>query len=321
MRLAACAVTLISLAAVPAAGDIVLGLPIDCEIGHTCHIQHLVDHDPGPGRRDYTCGLLTYDGHKGTDFALPSLAAMQAGVNVLAAAPGTVTAVRDGMADVAYSPENAARIDGRECGNGIVVRHAEGWETQYCHLRNGSVQVSKGMQVDRGQVLAQVGLSGLTQFPHVHLSLRRNGDVIDPFAPAPDATCAAPSGNLWQVTPAAPPGALIRIGFAPAIPDYGAIKAGHAARDHLSPDAPGLVLFAYGYGGLTGDELLFEITGPDGPVLRQSAVLDRNQAQYFRASGKRLTSSRWPNGRYTGTVTILRNQTPLEQATVEMTVP
>ena len=172
-----------------------------------------------------------------------------------------------------------------------------------------------------GQILAQVGLSGLTQFPHVHLSLRHNGKVIDPFAPAPDATCAPPSGNLWQVTPPAPPGALIRIGFAPAIPDYGTIKAGQAARDHLSPDAPALVLFAYAYGGLTGDELVFEITGPDGPVLRQSAVLDRNQAQYFRASGKRLTRGLWPNGHYTGTVTILRDQTPLEQARVKMTVP
>jgi len=44
-----------------------LGLPIDCEPGKDCWILRYVDHDPGPGVRDYMCGALTGDGHKGTD--------------------------------------------------------------------------------------------------------------------------------------------------------------------------------------------------------------------------------------------------------------
>ena len=76
-----------------------LALPLDCTLGETCFIQNYVDADGGPGAADFTCGGLSYDGHKGTDFALLSHSAAQAGVNVLAAAPGVVRAVRDGVAD------------------------------------------------------------------------------------------------------------------------------------------------------------------------------------------------------------------------------
>ncbi len=71
-----------------------------------------MDHDPGPDAADFTCNGLSYDTHTGTDFALPSLAAMQAGVAVLAAAPGTVAALRDGMPDTGLTPDTAAQIDG-----------------------------------------------------------------------------------------------------------------------------------------------------------------------------------------------------------------
>ena len=62
-----------------------LGLPVSCSLGDTCFIQQFVDHAAGPDARDYTCGALSYDGHKGTDFGLPNLRQMAAGVDVLAA--------------------------------------------------------------------------------------------------------------------------------------------------------------------------------------------------------------------------------------------
>ncbi len=67
-----------------------LSLPVDCAMGTTCTIQNHFDHDPGPGYRDYACGVLSYDGEQGTDFRLPDLVAMAEGVAVLAAAPGRV---------------------------------------------------------------------------------------------------------------------------------------------------------------------------------------------------------------------------------------
>ena len=72
-----------------------LGLPVSCSLGETCFIQQFVDHAPGPTARDYTCGALSYDGHKGTDFGLPNLRHMAAGVDVLAAASAGVRALAE----------------------------------------------------------------------------------------------------------------------------------------------------------------------------------------------------------------------------------
>ena len=38
-----------------------LRLPIDCEPGKDCWIVRYVDHDPGEGAKDYTCGKMTGD--------------------------------------------------------------------------------------------------------------------------------------------------------------------------------------------------------------------------------------------------------------------
>jgi hypothetical protein len=54
-------------------------LPIDCEIGKSCVLQNYVDRDPGPGARDYRCGPLAYDGHKGTDIRVIDLPAFKRG--------------------------------------------------------------------------------------------------------------------------------------------------------------------------------------------------------------------------------------------------
>src|SRR6056297_3565665 len=125
----------------------VLDLPVACVLGETCHLQQFPDRDPGPGARDFTCGPLSYDGHKGTDVALASEADMRAGVAVLAAAGGVVKAVRDGMADAAQGDVGAPDITDRECGNGVVIDHGAGWETQYCHMARGSLRVARGEPV------------------------------------------------------------------------------------------------------------------------------------------------------------------------------
>ena len=128
------ALALILSSASPAlAEDVQLAFPLDCTLGQDCHIQQYMDQDPSAAARDYRCSGLTYDGHKGTDFALPDRAAMAAGVTVRAAAAGVVRGLRDGMAEGAPLSE----VQGRECGNGVVIDLGRGWETQYCHLKRG----------------------------------------------------------------------------------------------------------------------------------------------------------------------------------------
>lgn len=317
---AACAALLLTLAAPVAAGALDLTLPIACDLGETCHIQQYVDADPGAGAQDYRCGPLSYDSHKGTDFALPTLAEMAAGVPVLAAAPGVVKALRDGMEDGTFATGDAAAVEGRECGNGVVIDHGEGWETQYCHLRHGSVRVSRGDRVARGAPLGAVGMSGKAEFPHVHLSLRRNGAVVDPFAPGA-ARCGEPAADdLWQASPPYQPGGLIAAGFSTGMPSYDAIRAGRAAAREMDRDAPALVLYGYVFGGQKGDVIEIEIDGPGGRVIAHSVELEKTQAQLFRAAGKRRPDGGWPKGQYDGTVRMLRGTEEIDRAQIAIAV-
>ncbi|MES2665834.1 MAG: M23 family metallopeptidase [Pseudomonadota bacterium] len=301
------------------AGAVELSFPLDCTLGDTCFIQQYVDRDPGPQAADFTCGARTYDGHSGTDIAVPSDAAMIAGVSVLAAAPGTVKGMRDGVIDIRVSDPAAPPLNGRDCGNGVVIDHGQGWETQYCHMKQGSVLVRKGDVITTGQPLGQVGLSGNTQFPHVHISVRRDGAEVDPFAPDLAACGAPPARDLWTADIPYAPGGVITVGLASAVPEFDAIKAG-LPPEALTARSPALVLWAYYYGNRAGDQLQLTLTGPQGVVLEETTPLDRTQAQAFRASGKRLTAAQWPAGSYSGTATLIRDGAALDSASLTLTL-
>ena len=290
-----------------------LGLPADCDLGAECFIQQYHDIDPGPAAQDFMCEGLSYDGHKGTDIALPSLAAMEAGVAVIAAAPGIIKGTRDGMEDRLFSSETEGALEGRDCGNGVVIDHGNGWETQYCHLARGSVAVQSGERVTRGAALGRIGLSGRTQFPHVHLSLRKDGVPVDPFRPG--GGCGGPGVDaLWIDAPEYRPGGLIAAGLSIAVPDYDAIKAGRAAIDKLAADAQSLVAWGYGFGARAGDVMHLSIIAPGGKeVFSHEVILTRAQAQYFRAAGLRADGP-WTKGAYTARIDLLRGGRVIDSA-------
>ncbi|WP_246032516.1 M23 family metallopeptidase [Thalassobius vesicularis] len=291
--------------------------PIDCRLGETCFVQQYVDHDPGPGALDFTCGPQSYDGHKGTDFGLPSFAAMRAGVNVLASAPGVVMGLRDGEPDTGIGPGT----QDKECGNGVVLDHGDGWQTQYCHMKRGSVTVRKGQKVEAGAMLGQVGFSGQTQFPHVHLSVRRNGQVVDPFDPDGKITCGTPeTRTLWQTPLPVSPGGMISAGFAPQVPGFDAVKDGSAGDEQMSAQAPALVVWGYAFGSRPGDSLRIEIIGPDGPFLQTVTPLDKAQAQFFRAAGKKRPTQGFTQGRYQGYIALIRNGKIVDDITAHVTL-
>ncbi|WP_241461298.1 M23 family metallopeptidase [Sulfitobacter noctilucicola] len=304
------------------AEGLVLGSPVQCTLGEDCYIQQYMDRDPGEGHSDYHCKALSYDGHKGTDFALPTREAMDAGVNVVAAADGRVRGFRDGMDDTGYTPDTAAAIEGKECGNGVVLVHPDGWETQYCHLKKGSIAIRNDQQVKRGDVLGQIGQSGRAQFPHLHLSVRQGGKPVDPFDPDGFVTCNSPGDStLWERPPLYQPGGLIDVGISDALPEYASVKAGSVAADTLPPTAPALVIYGFSFGTRKDDVLSLEITGPEGEVVKKSSVMDRPRAQGFRAVGKRLRrGSTWPEGTYQGTATLKRGDKIINSMTTQITI-
>jgi hypothetical protein len=312
---------LMTFAAPLAAKDLLLDLPIDCTLGENCYIQQYTDHDPSEGAQDFTCGALTYDGHKGTDFALNSLADMQAGVDVLAAAPGIVIATRDQVPDVAFGTPGGPDVSKIECGNGLVINHGGGWETQYCHMKLGSLIVEKGQQVAAGAVLGEVGLSGRTQFPHVHLSVRKNGKVVDPFAPDNLTTCSPDAhASMWQTTIPYRAGGVVSVGISTAVPSYDNVKAGIAVQEVLPVNSPALVVWGFAYGGRAGDIMELTINGPEGEIVQNSVEQPKVQAQFFRAVGKRLRAGSWPAGTYTGEAKLTRDGSVIGRRSVTVRV-
>lgn len=321
MRARTLSVTIsMSLASPVLAGDISLGLPIDCTIGDSCYIQNYVDADPSDAMADFTCGALTYDGHKGTDFALPTGLDLQDNVPVLASAAGTVTATRDGMKDHRQRTTGAPDVTDVECGNGLIIDHGAGWSTQYCHMMQGSVHVKTGDRLDKGAFLGYVGLSGMTEFPHVHLAVRKDGQIVDPFRPEPATICGETDvRTLWDSPLSYRSTGLLSVGIASKIPDYDDIKAGTAPAETLSIDSSALVVFGFAFGGQDQDIMRLELTGPKGTVANRDVTLNKAQAQYFNATGRK-SSTGWPAGTYVGKVQIIRDDEIIDTQTTQMIV-
>jgi hypothetical protein len=284
-------------------------------------IQNYPDHDPSPAARDYRCGSLTYDGHDGTDFRLLTTKAMHAGVAVLAAAGGRVSRVRDGMPDLGLGADRGP-MRGRECGNGVIIDHRDGWETQYCHMAQGSIRVSPGAEIAAGHALGRIGLSGKTEFPHLHLTVRHQGHAIDPFALGASADVCGSGASLW--TPALArllvyrAGLVLNFGFSTEALTMDSVEQGKSQTP--DPDAPALVAFVRAIGLLAGDVPRITLRGPSGDVLADSAAapLDRAKAQHMMFAGKRRTTPRWPGGVYRATYTVTRDASVAIDKTFEM---
>jgi murein DD-endopeptidase MepM/ murein hydrolase activator NlpD len=303
-----------------------LQLPIDCDITRVCSIQKHFDLDPGPQRMDHACGRLSVDGDTGTDFRLPDLVAMEGGVAVLAAAPGVVKATRDGMDDVSVRKIGREAIRGREAGNGVVINHGKGWETQYSHLKRGSVRVKRGDLVTAGHPLGLVGLSGNTEFPHVELIVRYHGRPVDPFVGTAETfACGDLRQPLWSAAALAllhyrPTGPLVA-GFAAERPQPDDARQGLYAPDRLPSDPPALVFWADIWGAMAGDRQRIRIIGPDGrPMHEDEKPLLANNISWFAFSGVRRPATGWPTGMYTGTYELLRNGTNVVSITEQVAV-
>jgi hypothetical protein len=253
-----------------------LSMPVDCVIGESCFIQNYVDLDQAEGAwHDYRCGPNSYDGHKGVDFRTRDLVQMRQGVAVLAAADGEVLRLRDGMPDRSMRDENAPKLNGNECGNAVVIGHNGGYETQYCHLKQGSLRVAQGDKVVRGDAIGQIGLSGKTEFPHLHFMLRDSkGGIIDPFAgnmAKSDCDANDYHGHYWQSSAkkAMPyiPTALLNAGVAASAPNGEAVRDGQFRERRLPATAPAIILWADVMGAQKGDMLRLRLSSPDGHEL------------------------------------------------------
>jgi murein DD-endopeptidase MepM/ murein hydrolase activator NlpD/urea transporter len=62
-------------------------------------------------------------------------------------------------------------------GNTIIIKHDKELYSSLSHLKMGSIKVKKGDQVRKGQVLANVGNSGRSPYPHLHFQFQLTDKV------------------------------------------------------------------------------------------------------------------------------------------------
>lgn len=66
----------------------------------------------------------------------------------------------------------------RAYGRTVVIDHGNNVETWYAHLKNATVE--DGQQVNRGEVIGELGSSGVSSGMHLHYEVRVNNVPVDP---------------------------------------------------------------------------------------------------------------------------------------------
>ena len=233
--------------------------PLAGRDGRDWVINNYVDLDPTSGTLDYTGGsgsqAKTYNGHNGIDIDVPNFRWMDANVsNVLAAASGVVTGLRDTEPDRNTSCAGSA--------NFVHVRHPDGLTAVYGHLKKGSVAVSVGQQVSEGEILGVVGSSGCSTAPHLHFELRDAANrVVDPFR-----------NGLWAAPPAYDTAiALMDLVIAAGDMTLQQIKDPSANVQSI-PRGTVLGVGVSMAGGGAGDVIRMVVTAPTGATFSDSPV-------------------------------------------------
>lgn len=288
-------------------------LPIDCIPNENCWVMNYVDMGPDDGKQtDPACMHRTYDGHKGTDFAIYDEITMKQGVNALAAMDGTIKKIRDGEVDQWATQTELEQIkdERKECGNAILIDHNNGLQSIYCHLKQNSIAVKAGQIVKRGDVIGQVGLSGYTKFPHLHFGVLWEGAIIDPFTgQANIKKCEVRKKRLWNKNLVLDYQPLIiqKTGFRNSRPELKQIE--HDAKTPPSiPLSSDLFTFWVTLLGVEKEDIItIEIKDPNGKIFAQRVIKQPStRARQFYYTGRKLSTTKLQEGAYTGSIKVSR---------------
>ena len=64
-------------------------------------------------------------------------------------------------------------------GQAVIIDHGSGLSTMYGHM--SSIAVGDGQTVHRGQIIGYVGSTGWSTGPHLHFTVFKNGDAVNPL--------------------------------------------------------------------------------------------------------------------------------------------
>ncbi len=102
------------------------------------------------------------------------------GADVLAVGDGTVVEILNGLDDQKPGtlPDPKTITLENVDGNHVVLDLGDGVFAFYAHLQKGSVRVSSGERVKRGEVLGKLGNTGNSSAPHLHFHLMESPSVL-----------------------------------------------------------------------------------------------------------------------------------------------
>lgn len=89
-----------------------------------------------------------------------------------------IYSVADGIVSLVENP-------GPTCGVAVFIEHnvdGNKFTSVYCHMVVDSPTVKAGDTVSKGDLIGNIGLTGITSGPHLHLEIRVNDMPIDPYA-------------------------------------------------------------------------------------------------------------------------------------------
>lgn len=305
--------------------------PVDCKYGKDCFISNYFDHEENPNVfKDHVCGAMSADGYKSTDFMLRNVAQMKDGVNVVAGDEGVVKAARNDVADVNVELSGVGAVKGRECGNGVVIEHKRGYETQYCHLKRDSVTVKRGDKVEKGQVIGQVGLSGLTNFPYLEFTVRMNGKPIDPFTGedvvSGKAEVACDSLDIYPLWDKVTERNLTYInttllssGFSSKVPNALGAREGKYTQAKIYNNTKLLSFWVDILGTSVGDKLRITVYDPVGTeIYNDTKTLIADKRHLFQFVGVKLDADKasWAVGQYVGKVELISSASGKDKAVI-----
>ena len=140
-------------------------------------------------------GMPFYDAHglRYFFFGLPLQLCLCWGQAVYAPCNGEIVKAEDGLEErpvvhwlsdlwvvlknaLTFNPEK----DGLQTvvGNYVIMKCRDNVFALFAHLQTGSIQVSAGQSIEKGQVLGRVGHSGNSTAPHLHFQLMDSSDLI-----------------------------------------------------------------------------------------------------------------------------------------------
>ncbi len=291
-----------------AAKTTALSFPLDCTYNMDCWTARYMDRGEGRRKQDFQCQAATQDKHKGTDYVIADLPRMRDGVAVLAAADGTVLRRRDGVEDISARERDKSSFAGVNCGNAVIIDHGNGWETQYCHMRRGSVRANVGDTVKAGDPIGQVGLSGETEYPHLHFMVRKDGVDLDPYDGGIfEQDCNAGDGPLWANAPGYDAMTLLPVYFTSEAPSRDNVWEGGVKT--LPADSPALILTGRAFHTSEADRWYFTITAPDGSVFFENRfMINQDKQFYFHFGGKRAPEGGFMPGVWKGELRVVREE-------------